>query len=74
MCGIKVSLKCFFLYNHYYNIKLSMKFIWQQKIRVLMFSFYVVVFRDQDAGRNHSIKIDNSSFESVEGLKYLGTT
>ena len=51
-----------------------MKFIWQQKIRVLMFSFYVVVFRDQDAGRNHSIKIDNSSFESVEGLKYLGTT
>jgi len=27
-----------------------------------------------DAGRNHSIKFDNSSFERVEELKYLGTT
>ena len=51
-----------------------MKFIRQQKIRVLMFSFYMVKFRDQDAGRNHGIKIDNSSFESVEGFKYLGKT
>ena len=30
--------------------------------------------RDQDAGRSHSIKIDNSSFERVEEFKYLGTT
>jgi UDP-galactopyranose mutase len=30
--------------------------------------------RDQNAGRNHSIKIDNSSFERVEEFKYLGTT
>ena len=29
--------------------------------------------RDQNAGRRHSIKIDNSSFESVEEFKYLGT-
>ena len=29
------------------------------------------VFRDQDEGRNHSIKIDNSSFEREKGFKYL---
>jgi len=30
--------------------------------------------RDQNAGRSHSMKIDNSSFERVEVFKYLGTT
>jgi hypothetical protein len=30
--------------------------------------------RDQDAGRSHSIKIDDSSFERVEQFKYFGTT
>jgi len=30
--------------------------------------------RDQNAGRSHSVKIGNSSFEMVEELKYLGTT
>jgi hypothetical protein len=30
--------------------------------------------RDQNAGRNHSVKINNSTFESVEEFKYLGTT
>ena len=30
--------------------------------------------RDQDAGRSHSIKTDNSSFERVEEFRYLGTT
>jgi hypothetical protein len=34
---------------------------------------HMVMSRDQNAGRNHSIKIDNSSFESVEEFKYLGT-
>ena len=29
---------------------------------------------DQNAGRSHSIKIDNISFERVEEFKYLGTT
>jgi hypothetical protein len=28
--------------------------------------------RDQNAGRSHNIKIDNSSFERVEEFKYLG--
>jgi hypothetical protein len=30
--------------------------------------------RDQNAGRSHSIKIDNSTFERLEELKYFGTT
>ena len=35
---------------------------------------YMVLSRDQDAGRSHSTKIDNSSFERVEEFKYLGKT
>ena len=34
----------------------------------------MVMSRDQNAGRSHSIKMDNSSFERVEEFKYLGTT
>ena len=30
--------------------------------------------RDQNAGRIHSVRIDNSTFERVEEVKYLGTT
>jgi len=30
--------------------------------------------RDQNAGRNHSVRIDNSTFERMEEFKYLGTT
>ena len=30
--------------------------------------------RDQNAGRSHSMKIDNRSIERVEEFKYLGTT
>ena len=29
---------------------------------------------NQNAGRNHSMKTDNSPFESVDEFKYLGTT
>ena len=35
---------------------------------------YMIMSRDQNAGRSHSMKIDNSSFERVEEFKYLGTT
>jgi len=35
---------------------------------------YMVVTRDQNAGRIHSVRIDNSTFERVEEFKYLGTT
>jgi len=35
---------------------------------------YVVMSRDQNAGRIHSVRIDNSTFERVEEFKYLGTT
>jgi hypothetical protein len=32
---------------------------------------YMVMSPDQNAGRSHNIKIDNSSFERVEYFKYL---
>ena len=35
---------------------------------------YMVMSADQNAGRIHSVRIDNSTFESVEELQYLGTT
>ena len=35
---------------------------------------YMVTSREQNTGRNHSTKIDNSSFERVEEFIYLGTT
>ena len=34
----------------------------------------MIVFGDQKAGRNHSIKMDNSPIERVEEFKYLRTT
>jgi hypothetical protein len=33
---------------------------------------YMVMSRDQNAGRNDNIKIDNSSFDWMEQFKYLG--
>jgi hypothetical protein len=35
---------------------------------------YMVMSRDQNAGRSQNIKTDNISFERVEYFKYLGTT
>ena len=35
---------------------------------------YMVMSRDQTAGRNQSVRMDNSTFERVEEFKYLGTT
>ena len=35
---------------------------------------YVVISRNRNAGRGHSVKIDNSSIEKVDVFKYLGTT
>ena len=35
---------------------------------------YMVMSRDRNAGRSHSMKIENSSFEMVEQFKYLGTS
>ena len=34
----------------------------------------MILSRDQNAWRSHSIRTDNSSLESVEQFKYLGTT
>ena len=33
---------------------------------------YMVMSRDQNAGRIHSVRIDNSTFERVEEFKYFG--
>jgi len=35
---------------------------------------YMVMSRDQNAGRSHNMKIDYRSFEMVEECKYFGTT
>ena len=35
---------------------------------------YMTVSRHQNAGRIHSMEMDNSSIERVEQFKYLGTT
>ena len=35
---------------------------------------YMVMSRDQNAGQNHSVRIDNCTFERLEEFKYLGTT
>ena len=34
----------------------------------------MVMSRDQNAGRNHSVRTDNSTFKRVEECKCLGTT
>jgi len=34
----------------------------------------MVMSRDQNAGRIHSVRVDNSTFDRVEEFKYLGTT
>ena len=35
---------------------------------------YMIMSRDQNAGRSYSMKIYNNSIERVEEFKYLGTT
>ena len=35
---------------------------------------YMVISRDQNAARNHSVRINNGNFEWVEEFKYLETT
>jgi len=35
---------------------------------------YMVMSRDQNAGQNHNVRIDNCIFERVEWFKYLGTS
>ena len=34
----------------------------------------MIMSRDQNVGRIHSVRIDNSTFDRVEDFKYLGTT
>ena len=41
---------------------------------IYLHSYTMTVSRDQNAGRIHSMKMDNSSNERVEEFIYLGTT
>ena len=34
----------------------------------------MVMSRNQNAGQNHNVRIDNNTLERVEEFKYLGTT
>ena len=45
----------------------------QNKKKTYKVCKYMVMSRDQNAGRIHSVRIDNSTFERVEKFKYLGT-
>jgi len=47
---------------------------WNFLLRRHITTKYMVMSRDQNAGRIHSVRIDNSTFERVEEFKYLGTT
>jgi hypothetical protein len=35
---------------------------------------YVLMFREQNTGRDQNFKIANKSFENMENLKYFGRT
>ena len=45
-----------------------MKYVYADKTKCM------VISRDRNAGRSHSMKTDNSSFERVDEFRYLGTT
>ena len=53
-----------------------MKVMMMMMIMVIIITITVIIynFRVRNAGRGHSVKIDNNSFERVEEFKYLGTT
>jgi hypothetical protein len=53
--------------------KITSKIVIIMHIQILVL-LVVVMSRDQKAGQNHNIKIDNKSLERVEQFKYLGTT
>jgi len=52
----------------------SLLFLLTTLMQYIFKTKYMTVSRDQNAGRIHSMKIDNSSIEMVEEFKYLGTT
>jgi len=35
---------------------------------------HIIMSQEQNEGRSHNIKTDSSTFERVEGFKYLGTS
>jgi len=54
-------------------------FHWPFSVSVVPFIFcilycFMVMSRDQNAGRSHNIKIDNSSYERVDEFRNLETT
>jgi RNA:NAD 2'-phosphotransferase (TPT1/KptA family) len=60
------------LQSHMIRI-LSEKLIFTSLVKDADKTQYMVMSRDRNAGRGHSVKIDNSSIERVEEFTYLGT-
>jgi hypothetical protein len=71
------GLHCIWRKCTYYNGKAETLVVASKEIRMGVNAEetkYMVMSRDQNAGRSHSMKSDNSSFEMVEEFRYLGTT
>ena len=43
-------------------------------IMCILVNIYLFMYRNQNTGRIHSVRIDKSTFERMEEFKYLGTT
>ena len=56
--------------NNTYDLKVASK---ETGLEVNADKTDMIMFRDQNTGRSHSIKIDNTSFVRVEEFKCLGT-
>jgi len=65
-----------FLYSTELCQQLRVEFVSDRVLDVVLRGRWcnIITSRDQNAGRSHSMKIDDSSFKRAEEFKYLGTT
>jgi hypothetical protein len=65
---------CVYIYNYLFIHDLGINILRPFLCIYLNISkIFMVMSRDRNAGRGHSVKIDNSFIERVEEFKYLGT-